>query len=148
MVGDPFVNSLKSVNKRTRQYENREDARLRQYQVRRSTWLRASVKCVQWAIRFNATKTIQQTFSLKRNSQSPVLTFGGTSIPCRNNHKHQGLTFSKDLRFHEHINDICNKVNKTLIPLYFLARHPPRFILDQHYKIYIRPHFRLLQHNL
>ena len=95
----------------------------------------------QWSITFNATKTIQQTFSLKKDSQPPALTFGGTLIPCHNNHKHLGLTFSKDLRFHEHINDICHKVNKTLSPLYPLARHLPRFILDQLYKTYIRPHF-------
>ena len=43
----PFVNSLKGepVCKRTRQYENREDARLRKYESRKTTWLRASVEC-------------------------------------------------------------------------------------------------------
>ena len=51
------------------------------------------------------------------------------------------MTLSKDLRFHEHVNEICHKVNKTLSPLYPIARYLPRSILDQIYKTYIRPHF-------
>ena len=51
------------------------------------------------------------------------------------------MTFSKDLRFHQHINAICHKINKTLSPLYSIAKHIPRSILDQIYKVYIRPHF-------
>ena len=51
------------------------------------------------------------------------------------------MTFSNDLRFHEHVNEILNKVNKTLSPLYAIAKHLPRHILEQIYKTYIRPHF-------
>ena len=95
----------------------------------------------EWAITFNTTKTIQQTFSLRHSPQIPVLTFGGDPIPIRECHTHLGMTFSKDLRFHEHVNKICVKVNRTLGPLYPIARYLPRPILDQIYKIYIRPHF-------
>ena len=38
-------------------------------------------------------------------------------------------------------NIICHKVNKTLSPLYPIAKHIPRPILDQIYKTYARPHF-------
>ena len=43
----PFVNGAKSdpVYKRTRHYERREDAKLRQYESRKCTWLRTSVEC-------------------------------------------------------------------------------------------------------
>ena len=51
------------------------------------------------------------------------------------------LRFQKPLRFHEHINIICHKVNKTLSPLYPIAKDIPRPILDQIYKTYVRPHF-------
>lgn len=36
---------------------------------------------------------------------------------------------------------MCHKVNKTLSPLYSIAKHIPRQILDQIYKTYVRPHF-------
>ena len=41
----PFENGLKneSVYKRSMQYEIREDARSRQYEIRKATWLRAGV---------------------------------------------------------------------------------------------------------
>ena len=95
----------------------------------------------EWAITFNATKTIQQTFSYKRNHQPPNLTFGEESIPIRESHTHLGLAFSNDLRFHEHVNKLCQKVNRTLSPIYPIARYLSRPILDQIYKIYVRPHF-------
>ena len=94
-----------------------------------------------WAITFNATKTIQQTFSLKRNNHPPELFFAGTRIPIHDTHRHLGLTFSKDLRFHEHVNVIAKKVIRTLGPLYPIAQYLPRSILDQLYKTYIRPYF-------
>ena len=95
----------------------------------------------EWAITFNTTKTIQQTFSHKREHQSPKLTFGGELVPLHDNHKHLGMTFSKDLRFHQHINETCKKVNKSLSPLYPIAQYLPRPILDQIYKTYVRPYF-------
>ena len=51
------------------------------------------------------------------------------------------MTFSRDLRFHEHINEICQKVNKSLSPLYPVAQYLPRTILNQIYTIYIRRYF-------
>ena len=95
----------------------------------------------EWAITFNSSKTIQQTFSHKANCQPPALNFGGEPIPIHEAHKHLGMTFSIDLRFHQHVNEICRKVNKTLSPLYPIAKYLPRPILDQVYKIYVRPHF-------
>ena len=94
-----------------------------------------------WAITFNSEKTIQQTFSLKSSNQQPNLVFANTPIPTRETHKHLGMTFSVDLRFHEHVNVIIHKVNKTLSPLYAIAKHLPRHILEQIYKTYILPHF-------
>ena len=95
----------------------------------------------EWAITFNADKTIQQTFSHKRQNRPPTLDFGGIQIPLNESHKHLGMTFSRDLRFHDHVNEILNKANRSLSPLYAIARHLPRNTLDQIYKIYIRPHF-------
>ena len=95
----------------------------------------------EWAITFTTSKTVQQTFSHRQQYTPPTLTFGGDPIPIHDNHTHLGMTFLKDLRFHHHINTICNKVHKTLSPLYPIAQYIPRPILDQIYKTYIRPHF-------
>ena len=95
----------------------------------------------EWAITFNTKKTIQRTFSHRHQHTPPALTFGGDAIPIHDSHTHLGLTFSTDLHFHQHVNAICNKVHKTLSPLYPIAQYVPRNILDQIYKTYIRPHF-------
>ena len=94
-----------------------------------------------WAITFNASKTTQQTFSRKKENHPPTLTFEGVPIRMTDSHKHLGLIFSKDLRFHEHINEILNKANKAARPLYAIAPYLPRPTLDQLYKVYIRPYF-------
>ena len=95
----------------------------------------------QWVITFNTTKTIQQTFIHKHDSQPPALTFGDDLIPIHNKHTHLGITLSNDLRFQQHIKVICRKVNIALSPLYKVARIIPRKFLDQIYTTYIRPHF-------
>ena len=97
----------------------------------------------EWAITFNTNKTKQQTFSLKQKFTLPTLAFGNDKIPHCDNHTHLGMTFSKDLRFHQHVNEICKKVQKTLSPLYPIAPYIPRDILDEVYKTYVRPHFDL-----
>ena len=95
----------------------------------------------EWAITFNTTKTIQQTFSHKLQYQTPALTFGSDPIPVHDSHTHLGMTFSKDLRFQQHVKIICRKINIALSPLYAIAKYIPRPMLDQVYKTYIRPHF-------
>ena len=95
---------------------------------------------VQWAITFNPSKTIQQCFTRKTGHISPALTFGGQVIPVTDNHKHFGITLSKDLRFHTHINDILRKMNTALSPIYPLAKFLPRSTLINLYTTYIRPY--------
>ena len=85
----------------------------------------------EWIITFNASKTVQQTFSNKLDKTSPTLTFGGEPIPIHNSHKHLGLTISGDLRFKEHVNEIIKKVNRNLGPLYPIAPYLPRTLLSK-----------------
>ena len=95
----------------------------------------------QWIISFNPTKTVQLTLSNSSTPATPQLNFGGQPVPTARSHKHLGITFSQDLRFHDHINDIILKVNKSLSPIYPIATLLPRPTLDLIYRIYIRPHF-------
>ena len=94
-----------------------------------------------WMIKFNSSKTIQQTFTYKNTQKPPVLLFNGQQIPCATNHKHLGLNISTDMHFHEHINEIILKVNRALGPLYPLSRILPRHILNNIYSVYILPLF-------
>ena len=95
----------------------------------------------EWKITFNATKTIQQTFSLKNTPNIPRLVFNGQAIPIRDNHKHLGIHLSSDHKFKTHINETIKKVNKTLGPIYPIAKHLPRHILLQIHTTYIQPYF-------
>ena len=94
-----------------------------------------------WGIAFNALKTVQQTFSTKRTSEALRLTFDGVLIETKTSHKHLGVTFSSDLRFHTHVNEVICKINRSLGPLYAIAEYLPRNTLNLVYKIYIRPIF-------
>ena len=94
-----------------------------------------------WAITFNASKTIQQTFTRRPDSPIPTLKFDDEIITIKTSHKHLGVIFSNDLKFHEHINDIVRKVNIALSPLYPIAKYIPRSVLTQIYVTYIRPYF-------
>lgn len=94
-----------------------------------------------WGITFNAQKTVQQTFYTKTLGQTPRLSFDGQPITIHDSHKHLGVTFSTDLRFHKHINEVICKINKSLGPLYAVADYLPRNTLNLIYKIYLRPIF-------
>ena len=94
-----------------------------------------------WKITFNSSKTTQQTFSLKNNPHIPKLFFNGQEISVDDSHKHLGISFSGDLKFKIHINDIIKKVNKAMGPIYPIAKYLPRTTLHQIYFTYIRPYF-------
>ena len=94
-----------------------------------------------WGITFNSQKTVQQTFFNKAGGQAPRLSFDGQPIALHESHKHLGVTFSSDLRFHKHVNEVICKVNRSLGPLYAVADYLPRNTLNLIYKIYLRPIF-------
>ena len=79
-----------------------------------------------WYKPFNAKKTVMQTFTTKRNTHTPHLTFNKDPIPHVTIHKHLGLTLSNDLRFHAHVNELIQKVNRAMSPLYPIAKYLPR----------------------
>ena len=84
----------------------------------------------QWAITFNSTKTLQQTFSNKKTHEHPRLTLSGQDIPLVETHRHLGISFSKDVRFQTHVKSAMKKVNMALSPLYSAAHTIPRNILN------------------
>ena len=94
-----------------------------------------------WAITFNADKTVQQTFTTRHTDQDLRLCFDGKPIIPVDCHKHLGLNLSTDLHFHQHINSLIKTINTTLGPIYPVAKFLPRSVLNQIYLIYIQLHF-------
>ena len=92
-----------------------------------------------WAITFNETKTKQQTFSRRLIPRTLKVTFGGLPIPIVPDHTHLGLTLSSDLHYHAHINELLLKFNRSISPLYSIARHLPKRILLSVYTTYVQP---------
>ena len=92
-----------------------------------------------WAITFNATKTLQQTFSHKRAPRNLQLKFSQHDIPIVQTHKHLGVTLSQNLKFHEHINTIIKKTNIAMSPLYAISKYIPKQVLCEIYSTYIQP---------
>ena len=94
-----------------------------------------------WAITFNAEKTIQRTFTNRHNNQDLKLSFNGQYAPSVTSHNHLRFTFSCDLHFHQHVNTIIKTINSDLGPIYPIAKFLPRAVLNDIYITYLRPLF-------
>ena len=69
----------------------------------------------------------------------PSLTFNGTSIPQSEIQKHLGMFLDSKLDFKEHIQNVLNKVSKTIGLLRKLQKILPRLPLITIYKSFISP---------
>ena len=90
----------------------------------------------QWLVTFNAAKTEVLYFG---NQQPPVLNFNDTLLDVTDTHKHLGLTFSDNCKWHKHIDNIILSGSKLLgimRKLKFTVRHKT---LNQIYVSFLRP---------
>lgn len=93
-----------------------------------------------WLVDFNPNKTESLLITRKHSNQiHPRLEMGNTEVKEVTQHKHLGLTISKDLTWNCHINQISEKAWKRIGSL-----RRKKFILDRHtlnklYITYIRP---------
>ena len=90
----------------------------------------------QWLVTFNAAKTEVLYFG---NQQAPLLTFNGTILDVADTHKHLGLTFSDDCKWHKHINNIISSASKLLGIMRKLKFTVRRKTLYQIYLSFLRP---------
>ena len=95
----------------------------------------------QWKMQFNAQKTEEVIFSTKKvKPQHPPLSLGSEEIVRKTEHKHLGMILDEKLDFESHIREAIIKARKGIGMIKFLAKYVSRTILDQIYKLYIRPH--------
>ena len=98
----------------------------------------------QWKMSFNPDPTKQAKeviFSAKRQKQQhPPLIFNDHQIVADSSHKHLGLILDEKLTFAEHVKEAILKAKRSIGIIRFLSRYVPRNVLDQMYKLYVRPH--------
>ena len=97
-----------------------------------------------WKMSFNpdpSKQAVQLVFSRKRKKiDHPNIYFNNFEVKSVNEHKHLGLVLDTKLSFASHINDKLSKAHKGIGILKSLNRYLPVKVLDQIYKMYIRPH--------
>ena len=95
----------------------------------------------QWKMLFNADKTEEIIFSWKRaKSSHPVLKLGNDEIKTSSEHKHLGIILDSKLDFQSHIREAILKARRGIGLIRYLSKFVSRDVLDQMYKLYVRPH--------
>ena len=95
----------------------------------------------QWKMQFNADKTEEVIFSMKRNKPyHPVLKLGNEEVSRKNEHKHLGVILDDKLNFQSHIKEAVAKARRGIGIIKYLSRYVNREVLDQVYKLRVRPH--------
>lgn len=97
-----------------------------------------SVWAKQWLVDFNPNKTEAIFFSCT-DIDKPNLIFNNILVAFVENHKHLGLTFSYNGKWHSHIENILSSASKMLGVLRSLKFKLKRKTLNQLYISYLRP---------
>ena len=61
-------------------------------------------------------------------------------IATMSEHKHHGVTFNSKLNFKSHIREAIIKARRGIGLITYLSNYVSRRVLDQIYKLYVRPH--------
>ena len=94
----------------------------------------------QWKMLFNVEKTKEVIFSSKRSKpQHAPLKLESEEIARKTEHKHLGMILDENLNFKSHIREAILKVRRGIGMIKLLSNYVSRNVLDQIYKLYIRP---------
>ena len=95
----------------------------------------------QWKMQFNADKTEELLFSVKRQRPlHPPLRLENEEITSKTEHKHLGMILDSKLSFKSHVNEAILKAKRGIGLIRHLSQYVSRDVLDQMYKLYVRPH--------
>ena len=73
----------------------------------------------QWLVSFSPEKTCDMSLSLRAVAVQPLpLVFLDNEIDSVISHKHLGLTISSDLKWNNHVEEICNRAERRLSQLH------------------------------
>ena len=89
----------------------------------------------------NAEKTEEILFSVKRLPLvHPPLRLGNEEITRKTEHKHLGILLDSKLSFRSHVSEAIMKARRGIGLIRHLSQYVSRDVLDQMYKLYVRPH--------
>ena len=95
-------------------------------------------------MQFNPDKikqAIQVIFSQKKDTPvHPSLVFNGSEVVIKAEHRHLGIILDSKLTFLSHIKEAIVKARRGFGIIRFLSKYVARDVLDQIYKLYVRPH--------
>ena len=87
-------------------------------------------------------KTEEVIFSTKRYAPLHVpLQLGNFDIDRKLEHKHIGMVLDSKLNFQSHIREAILKASRGIGIIRHISKYVSRNVLDQIYKLYVRPHF-------
>ena len=66
--------------------------------------------------------------------------FNGSEVVAKAEHKHLGVILGSKLSFQSHVREAIIKARKGVGIIRFLSKYVSRDVLDQIYKLYVRPH--------
>ena len=97
-----------------------------------------------WKMKFNpeiSKQAIEVIFSAKyKKASHPLLDFNGIPVARESSTKHLGITLDERLTFRKHIKEAISKAKKGLALMKFLSKYLTPKVLDQTFKMYVRPH--------
>ena len=97
-----------------------------------------------WRISFNRDpqkQAVELLFSKKKiKADHPEIFFDKTPVMNVEEHKNLGIILDSKLTFSAHIKSAISKSRKGIGLLKYLSKYLPRHILNELYKLYVRPH--------
>ena len=98
----------------------------------------------QWKMQFNPDinkQAVQVIFSQKRTKLiHPPLFFNDAPVVIKDEQKHLGMVLDSALNFRSHVKEKIISARKGIGVIRYLSKYVSRDVLDQIYKLYVRPH--------
>ena len=95
-------------------------------------------------MQFNPDKNkqaVQVIFSQRKEAIAhPPVFFNGSEVVVKTEHKHLGMILDSKLSFQSFVREAIIKARKSIGIIRFLSKYVSRDVLDQIYKLYVRPH--------
>ena len=98
----------------------------------------------QWKMQFKPDplkQVVQVIFSVKKvKPNHPPNYFNGKEVVTKTEQIHLGFILDKQLNFNAHLKEVIGKAKMGIGVIKFMSRYVTRDVLDQMYKLYVRPH--------
>ena len=86
-------------------------------------------------------QAIQVTFSQKRDKpMHPPIYFNESEVARRQEQKHLGMILDSSLNFQSHVREKIVSARREIDVIRYMSKYVTRGVLDQLYKLYVRPH--------